>query len=65
MSDTQSQKPTAKEIALLILVAVVISVTVTLIQHLVLGRSHVAVTGGVVGALAGVMAIRMVRKKSS
>ena len=65
MSDTQSHKPTVKEIAFLILAVTVLSVVITLVQHLVLGRSNVAVTGGVVGALAGVMAIRMVRKKSS
>ena len=49
MNDAQSQKVTGKTIALVIIVAIVTAVAITLVQQLVLGRSVVAVTGGMVG----------------
>jgi predicted membrane protein len=51
MSDTQTGSLNFKTILMLILVAVTISVVVTLIQVWLMGKSNVAITGGVVGAL--------------
>ena len=54
-----------KTILLLIVVAIVVAVVVTLIQTLILGKSNVAVTGGVVGAIVVVTAMSARRKRVS
>jgi len=63
MPDSQTSGLSAKNILILILVAVATSVVVTLLQVLLVGKSNVAITGGVVGALCVGMWMS-VRKKS-
>ena len=63
MADNQSSGLSVKNILLLILVAVTTSVVVTLLQVVLVGKSNVAITGGVVGALCVGMWMS-VRKKS-
>lgn len=58
-------KSTLKLLALVIVVAVVAAVLATLVQVLIFGKSHVAVTGGTVGALAACLLGVTRRKKSS
>lgn len=64
MSDPQTRKPIGKELVSVVISAIVVAVVVTLIQVLLIGKSNPAVTGGIVGALIAVMAIRLVRKSS-
>ena len=64
MTSSQSRKISGKTVALVLLVAIVTAVIVTVVQQLVLGKSNVAVTGGVVGAVMGAMAISIMRKSS-
>lgn len=64
MPDSQTSGLTAKNILILILVAVATSVVVTLLQVLLVGKSNVAITGGVVSALCVGMWMS-VRKKSN
>jgi len=52
-----------KTILLLIVVAIVVAVVVTLIQTLIMGKSNVAITGGVVGAIV-VVSVLSARRKS-
>ena len=40
-----------KSILLLVAVAIVVAVVITVIQILILGKSNVAITGGVVGGM--------------
>jgi len=54
-----------KTILLLIVVAIVVAVVVTLIQTLILGKSNVAITGGIVGAIVVVSAMSARRKQVS
>lgn len=54
-----------KTILLLIVVAIVVAVVVTLIQTLIMGKSNVAITGGVVGAIVVVSAMSARRKSAS
>jgi hypothetical protein len=63
MDNPQTQKITAKNLALVILAAIVTAVVVTLIQTLILGKANIAITGGVVGATIAVLAISALRKK--
>ena len=53
-----------KSILMLVAVAIVVAVVVTLMQVLILGKSNVAVTGGVVGAMVVVLGLGK-RKRSS
>jgi predicted membrane protein len=62
MSATEKQKPTGKTFLLLILGAIVTAVVVTLVQVLLRGSSNIAVTGGVVGALTAVAAIKTMKR---
>jgi hypothetical protein len=64
MSENQTNSLTPKTIVILILVATVTAVVVTLLQTLIMGRSNVAVTGGVVGALCVALWLN-VKKKGS
>lgn len=64
MNDSQSRKITGKDIALVLLVAIVAAVGATLVQILLLGKSNAAVTGGVVGAVTAVAAVGVIRKRS-
>ena len=52
-----------KTILLLVVVAIVVSVVVTLLQTLILGKTNVAITGGVTGAM--VVALGLGRRKRS
>ena len=61
----QTQKVTVKSMLLIILVAVVTAVAVTLLQVLILKQSHAAVTGGVVGAVMALFAIRIIRRNAA
>ncbi|MGH9836293.1 MAG: hypothetical protein ACREBD_35540, partial [Blastocatellia bacterium] len=65
MDNSQNRKITGKVIALVIIIAIVTSVAVTLIQQLLVGASNTAVTGGVVGAVTALMAIRVMRKSAA
>jgi predicted membrane protein len=62
MSEPQSGSLNLKTVALLILVAVTTSVVVTLIQVWLMGKSNVAITGAVVGALCVGLFLRSQRK---
>ena len=62
VSDTQSGGLNLKTIVTLVLVAVLTSVVVTLIQVWLMGKSNVAITGGVVGALCVGLFLRTQRK---
>lgn len=64
MSEAQTQKVTIKTMVLIILAAIVTAVVVTLLQVLILKESHPAITGGVVGAVIAVFAIRVMRKNT-
>jgi len=64
MNNVRSRKVTGKALALVALVAVVIAVAVTLVQHFVVGRANIAVTGGVVGAVTAAVAFSIMREKS-
>lgn len=59
---TQSGSLNLKTIGMLVLVAVATSVVVTLIQVWLMGKSNIAVTGGVVGALCVGLFLRTQRK---
>ena len=52
-----------KTILILVAVAIVASVVVTLLQVLIMGKSNVAITGGVVGATVVVLGLN--KRKSS
>ena len=54
-----------KTLLLLVAVAIVVAVVVTVVQTLILGKSNVAVTGGVVGAMVVVLGFNTRRKRSS
>ena len=54
-----------KTILMLVAVAIVVAVVVTVIQTLILGKSNVAVTGGVVGAMVVALGLSTKRKRSS
>jgi hypothetical protein len=56
---------TAKALGLVILAAIVTALVVTLLQSLILGHASAAITGGVVGAVTAVMALSVMRNKSS
>ncbi len=64
MTDVQP-KSTGKIIAIVVVVAVIAAVVATLVQSLLLGHSNPAVTGGAVGAIAAVVAVGLLRKKSA
>lgn len=64
MNDSQSRRTTGKDIAFVLLVAIVAAVGATLVQILLLGKSHAAVTGGVVGAVTAGAAVVVIRKRS-
>ena len=64
MTESRNPKVTFKMMLFVILAAAVTAVVITLLQALILGRSNVAVTGGVVGAMVAVLAF-MTMKASS
>jgi len=64
MSDTQSKSLSLKHIALLVLIAIVIAVVATLLQSLLLGRSSVPVTSGVVAAITVGLGWSIMKKRS-
>lgn len=64
MSEAQPQRVTIKAMVIIILAAIVTAVVVTLLQVLILKESHPAITGGVVGAVIAVFAIRVMRKNT-
>jgi hypothetical protein len=63
MSNTQNQKVSAKNLALIIGVAIITAVVVTLAQIVITGKSNTAVTGGVAGATIAVLAFKLLKKK--
>ena len=63
MTESQTKPMTLKNVLVLILVAIVVSVVVTLLQTLIMGKSNVAITGGIVGAL--VVGLWMSTKRKS
>jgi hypothetical protein len=65
MSNAPSQKSTGKMLGVVIVVAIVAAVAAILVQSLLLGHSNPAVTGGVVGAIAAVVAVGLLNKKSA
>jgi hypothetical protein len=58
-------KLTLKLLGLVIVVAIVAAVLATLIQVLIFGKSHVAVTGGAVGAISAGLVVGARKKKSA
>jgi hypothetical protein len=58
-------KLTLKLLGLVIVVAIVAAVLATLIQVLIFGKSHVAVTGGTVGAISAGLLVGARKKKSA
>jgi len=64
MSDGEKRQINAKRLALVIVVAIVVSIVVTLAQTLIVGRANIAVTGGIVGAICGFLAVTQLRKTS-
>ena len=50
MAENESSGLSAKSLILLIIIAITVSVVVTLLQVLIVGKSNVAITGGIVGA---------------
>ena len=65
MNDTQGRTSTVKVVALVVVVAIVAAVASTVVQNLLLDHANLAVTGGVVGAVAAVVAVSTMGKKSS
>jgi hypothetical protein len=55
----------AKTILVLVAVAIVVAVIVTVLQTLIVGKSNVAITGGVVGAIVVALGLSTQRKRSS
>jgi len=64
MTNTRSKPSTGKAIAIVVVIAIVTAIAVTLVQHLILGKSNTAVTGGIVGGIAGALAYTFIRMKS-
>jgi hypothetical protein len=63
MSDAEKRpQVTAKRLLLVIVVAIVMALVVTLAQTLIMGRANIAVTGGIVGAICGFLAVTQIRK---
>lgn len=50
MAENESSGLSVKSLVLLIIIAITVSVVVTLLQVLIVGKSNVAITGGIVGA---------------
>ncbi|HWN11151.1 MAG TPA: hypothetical protein VNO50_18070 [Pyrinomonadaceae bacterium] len=65
MNDSQGRTSTGKAVLLVVVVAITAAIASTVVQSLLLGKSNLAVTGGVVGALAAVVAVNTLRKKPS
>jgi NhaP-type Na+/H+ or K+/H+ antiporter len=63
MNTSETRKSTGKILVLVVVVAILTAVVVTLLQRWMLGTSNTAVTGGVVGAVSGALAISAMRKK--
>jgi hypothetical protein len=64
MAENKSSGIGAKSLILLIIVAISVSVVVTLLQTLILGKSNVAVTGGIVGAFCVGLWMSIRKKKA-
>jgi uncharacterized MnhB-related membrane protein len=64
MAENKSSGIGAKSLILLIIVAISVSVVVTLLQTLILGKSNVAITGGIVGAFCVGLWMSMKKKKA-
>lgn len=64
MANDKSGGFNLKTFVILMAVVIATSVGVTLLQALILGKPHVAITGGVVGALTAGIWVNMKRKKS-
>ena len=64
MAENKSSGIGAKSLILLIILAITVSVVVTLLQTLILGKSNVAVTGGIVGAFCVGLWMSMKKKKA-
>jgi len=65
MAENESSGITAKSLILLIVIAIAVSVVVTLVQVLIVGKSHPAITGGVVGASVVGIWMSMKNKKKA
>jgi hypothetical protein len=64
MAENKSSGIGAKSLILLIIMAITVSVVVTLLQTLILGKSNVAVTGGIVGAFCVGLWMSIRKKKA-
>jgi hypothetical protein len=64
MSDTGRRQITIRQLLVVVLLAVVMAVIVTLAQRVILGKSHAAITGGIVGAIIAVIATTRIRRSS-
>ena len=63
MNDSQGRTSTGKALLLVVVVAAAAAIAATVIQRLLLGQANLAVTGGVAGALAAMVAVSTMRKK--
>ena len=64
MAENKSSGLGVKQLIVLIIVATAVSVVVTLLQTLILGKSNVAVTGGIVGAFCVGLWMNLKKKKA-
>ncbi|HTG91601.1 MAG TPA: hypothetical protein VL866_03390 [Pyrinomonadaceae bacterium] len=65
MAENKSSGMDAKTIIFLIIMAVAISLVVTLLQVLIVGKSNPAITGGIVGASVVGIWLSTKKKKSN
>ena len=64
MAENKSSGIDAKSLIVLIIIAMAVSVVVTLLQTLILGKSNVAITGGIVGAFCVGLWMSIRKKKA-
>ena len=62
MNEAEKRQPTAKRLAIVIVVAIVVALVVTLAQDLIIGRANVAITGAIVGAICAFLAVTQLKK---
>jgi hypothetical protein len=64
MADPKGRQISGKTIGIVIIAGIVIATLSTVVQHLILGKAHAAITGGVVGGAMAAMALTVMRKTS-
>lgn len=64
MAENKSSGLGVKQLIVLIIIAMTVSVVVTLLQIVILGKSNVAITGGIVGAFCVGLWMNIKKKKA-